>query len=326
MKELKPVDQIEVQVLVDNVTDSLSTVPKNVTLEWRALMKAGMRELAGSCQCCANHGLSLVITARRHDIERKMLFDAGPVEFAVEYNGTRLGIDFGAIEAVVLSHGHWDHAGGLPMALDLIRKSNRGRPVPCYLHPGMFRKRALPLPGGELLPIREIPSPDELAARGAAVITTREPQAILDEMVFLSGEVPRITPYEKGFPGHMRRSEDGQSWEPDPLIMDERFLAVHVKDKGIVVLTACSHAGVVNVLRHARICFPSTPLYGIIGGFHLAGGNEKIIAESVRDTAEFGLKLIAPGHCTGWRAVNALVIRFGEDVILPIAVGKIITI
>jgi 7,8-dihydropterin-6-yl-methyl-4-(beta-D-ribofuranosyl)aminobenzene 5'-phosphate synthase len=326
MKELKPVNQIEVQVLVDNVTDSLSTVPKNVTLEWRALMKAGMRELAGSCQCCANHGLSLVITARRDGIERKMLFDAGPVEFAVEYNGTRLGIDFGAIEAVALSHGHWDHAGGLPMAFDLIRKSNGGRPVACYLHPGMFRKRALPLPGGELLPIREIPSPDDLAARGAAVITTTEPQAVLEDMVFLSGEIPRVTPYEKGFPGHMRRSEDGQSWEPDPLIVDERFLAIHVKDKGIVVLTACSHAGVVNVLRHARTCFPSVPLYGIIGGFHLAGGNEKIITESVRDTAEFGLKFIAPGHCTGWRAVNALVNRFGEDVVAPIAVGKIITI
>jgi 7,8-dihydropterin-6-yl-methyl-4-(beta-D-ribofuranosyl)aminobenzene 5'-phosphate synthase len=326
MKELKPVTQVEVQVLIDNITDSLSTAPKNVTLEWRALMKAGMRELAGSCQCCANHGLSLVITARRDDVQHKMLLDAGPVEFAIEYNGTRLGIDFGAIEAVALSHGHWDHAGGLPMAFDLIHKSNGGRPVPCYLHPGMFRKRALPLPGGELLPIREIPSPDELSVRGAAVITTTEPQTLLEGMFFLSGEIPRVTPYEKGFPGHMRRSEDGQSWEPDPLIMDERFLATHVKDKGIVVFTACSHAGVVNVLRHAHACFASVPLYGIIGGFHLAGGNENIIAESVRDTAEFALKFIAPGHCTGWRAVNALVNRFGENVVAPLAVGKIITI
>jgi 7,8-dihydropterin-6-yl-methyl-4-(beta-D-ribofuranosyl)aminobenzene 5'-phosphate synthase len=326
MKDLKPVDQIEVQVLVDNVTDSLSTGPKNVTLEWPALMRAGMQELAGSCQCCANHGLSLVITARRDAAKHTVLFDAGPVEFAIEYNGTRLGINFGAMEAVVLSHGHWDHAGGLPMAFDLIHKSNGGRPVPCYLHPGMFRKRALPLPSGGLLPIREIPSPDELAARGAAVITTTEPQTFLEDMFFLSGEIPRVTPYEKGFPGHMRRSEDGQSWEPDPLIMDERFLATHVNDKGIVVFTACSHAGVVNVLKHACTCFPSAPLYGVTGGFHLAGGNEKIIAESVRDTAEFGLKLIAPGHCTGWRAVNALVRTFGENVVVPLAVGKIVTI
>jgi 7,8-dihydropterin-6-yl-methyl-4-(beta-D-ribofuranosyl)aminobenzene 5'-phosphate synthase len=326
MQALHAVERIEIQVLIDNVTDSLSTVPADVTLEWPALMRAGMRELAGSCQCCANHGLSLVITAHRGSTRHTMLFDAGPVDFAVEYNGTRLGVDFSAIEAVVLSHGHWDHAGGLPMAFDLIRRANGGVPVPCYLHPGMFRKRALPLPGGKLLPIRDIPSPDALSARGATVIIATEPQAFLDSMFYLSGEIPRVTSYERGFPGHMRRSEDGQSWEPDPLIMDERFLATSVKDKGIVVFTACSHAGVVNVLKHAQACFPATPLYAVTGGFHLAGGNEKIIAESVRDISDFGLKLIAPGHCTGWRAVNALVRAFGESVVVPSAVGKIFAI
>jgi 7,8-dihydropterin-6-yl-methyl-4-(beta-D-ribofuranosyl)aminobenzene 5'-phosphate synthase len=68
------------------------------------------------------------------------------------------------------------------------------------------------------------------------------------------------------------------------------------------------------------------PLHAVTGGFHLAGGNEKIIAETVRDMGEFGLKLIAPGHCTGWRAVNALVGAFGERVVVPSAVGKIFAI
>jgi len=326
MTSLDPVDQLEFHVLIDNVTDSLSSAPSNVTLEWSALMRAGMRQMSGKCQCCANHGLALVVTATRGAVKHTVLFDAGPVEFAVEYNGTRLGIDFGGVEAVVLSHGHWDHAGGLPMAFDLISAANGGRPIPCYLHPGMFRQRALPLPRGELLPIQEIPSPDELAAKGALPILTTEPQRFLDEMFFVSGEIPRVTSYEKGFPGHKRRSEDGQSWEDDPLIMDERFLAAHVKGKGIVVFTACSHAGVVNVLKHARSCFPSIPLYAITGGFHLSGGNEKIIAESVRDIGTFGLKLIAPGHCTGWRALHALVTAYGDSVVAPSAVGKIFAI
>jgi 7,8-dihydropterin-6-yl-methyl-4-(beta-D-ribofuranosyl)aminobenzene 5'-phosphate synthase len=320
---LEPVDRLEFQVLIDNVTDSLSSSPSFVTLEWPALMRAGMRQLSGQCQCCANHGLSLAVTATRGTDTRTVLFDAGPVEFAVEYNGSRLGIDFGKIDAVVLSHGHWDHAGGLPMAFELISNANGGRKVPCYLHPGMFRQRALPLAGGALLPIREIPSPDELSSKGAAPVISTDPQVLLDDMFFVSGEIPRVTSYEKGFPGHKRRSEDGQSWEDDPLIMDERFLATHVKDKGIIVFTACSHAGVVNVLTHARSSFPSTPLFAVAGGFHLAGGNEKIIAESVRDIGDFGLKVIAPGHCTGWRAVNALVAAYGDTVVAPLAVGKL---
>jgi 7,8-dihydropterin-6-yl-methyl-4-(beta-D-ribofuranosyl)aminobenzene 5'-phosphate synthase len=326
MPALQPVDRLEFQVLIDNVTDSLSTAPSNVTLEWPALMRAGMRQLSGRCQCCANHGLALIVRAFRGTESHTVLFDAGPVEFAVEYNGTRLGVDFGSVDAVVLSHGHWDHAGGLPMAFELITTANGGRAIPCYLHPGMFRQRALPLPGGGLLPIREIPSPDDLAAKGAAPIVTTEPQIVLDDMFLVSGEIPRVTSYEKGFPGHKRRSEDGQFWEDDPLIMDERFLATHVHGKGIVVFTACSHAGVINVLRHAQSSFPAVPLHAIAGGFHLAGGNERIIAESVRDIGTFDLTLIAPGHCTGWRAVNALANAYGDSTVAPLAVGKIFAV
>lgn len=111
----------------------------------------------------------------------------------LKYNGARLGIEFGKIDAVVLSHGHWDHAGGLPMAFDLIRKANGGRPIPCYLHPGMFRQRALPLPGGGLLPIKEIPSPGELAEKGAVPVVTDQPQVLLDDAFLVSGEIPRVT-------------------------------------------------------------------------------------------------------------------------------------
>jgi 7,8-dihydropterin-6-yl-methyl-4-(beta-D-ribofuranosyl)aminobenzene 5'-phosphate synthase len=104
--------------------------------------------------------------------------------------------------------------------------------------------------------------------------------------------------------------------------MDERFLAVNVANKGMVVFTACSHAGVINVLKHAKSLFADVPLYAVVGGFHLTGSNERIIPNTVEAIREFDLAVIAPGHCTGWRAVNALANAFGDGKLAPLAVGK----
>jgi len=322
---LAAVDRIEVQVLVDNATDSLSSVPRMVTREWEVLGRFGMTRVAGACLCCANHGLSLVIAAHAGGSKRTVLFDGGPVDYAVEQNGRKLGVDFGAVEAVVLSHGHWDHAGGLPKAIELIGAGNGGRPVPLHLHPGMFRERGGLMPGGWVRPMDMVPSPERFAAMGATPVVTAEPQSLLDGMFWLSGEIPRVTAYETGLPGHMRRTADGKDWEPDPLLMDERFLAVRLAGKGIVVFTACSHAGVVNVLKHAREAFAPEPLYAVMGGLHLSGINEKVIPDTVRDLGAFGLPVIAPGHCTGWRAVAALERAYGERV-APLAVGHLFTL
>ncbi len=91
-------------------------------------------------------------------------------------------------------------------------------------------------------------------------------------------------------------------------------------DKGLVVFSACSHAGIVNVLHAARADFPDTPIHALMGGYHLSGVNEKIIDATVADFAQFDVDLILPGHCTGWRATNALERKFGARVV-PIAVG-----
>ncbi len=130
-----------------------------------------------------------------------------------------------------------------------------------------------------------------------------------------------MTPFETGLAGQHRRTDDGNGWEPDPLIMDERFVAVAVAGKGLFVFTACSHAGVINVLTHAKASFPSLPLYGVLGGFHLSGANEKVIPQTVEAMQGFGLAVIAAAHCTGWRAVGALANAFG-DAVVPSAVGK----
>ena len=122
---LVAVDQLEVQVLVDNVTDSLSTVPKDVTNEVSVLMKNGtLTQSAGEYRCCAHHGLSLIITARSGGDRQTLIFDAGPEAYTVTRNGALLKIPFGDARAIVLSHGHWDHAGGLTEAVRQVTGEN----------------------------------------------------------------------------------------------------------------------------------------------------------------------------------------------------------
>ena len=323
---LQPVDRLEVQVLVDNVTDTLSSTPPFVTREWTVLQRQGMRVSSGGAICCANHGLSLVVTAHGPAGARTLLFDGGPVDYAIERNGVRLGVDFGEIGAVMLSHGHWDHAGGLPRAISLIVQGNGGHAVPLYLHPGMFQPRGLRQPDGGVLPFDPIPLPAAWGDLGAEPVVTDQAATCLDGMFFISGEIPRVTGYETGLPCQVSRADDSVAWRPDPLLMDERFLAVHVRDKGLVVFSACSHAGIVNVLHHARALFPNVTLHAAMGGFHLAGPTEAIIPETVRDLGGFGLDLIIPAHCSGWRAVNALVRAYGEQVVVPAAVGKLFSL
>lgn len=317
-------DSVEVLVLVDNVTDSLSSVPRDVRNETAVLRKAGSLPVsAGEYRCCAHHGLSLVITVRSGREKQTLVFDAGPEAYAVSRNGALLKAPFGDATAVVLSHGHWDHAGGLVEAIRLIAANNEGRNIECHVNPGMFAERGMLRPGSECLLQKPIPIPPELIEAGAFVVNDAESRLLCDGLFYLSGEIPRVTPYERGLPGHVRRAADGMSWEPDPLIMDERYLAVNVKKKGVVVFTACSHAGVVNVLKDARHAFDVVPLHAVMGGFHLSGEDvEAIIPETVKDMQAFRLKRIVPAHCTGWRAVHALVNAFGADVIVPSAVGR----
>ena len=185
----------------------------------------------------------------------------------------------------------------------------------------MFAERAFQKPDGELIRFEKVPNVDELAQAGASVINTEEPQFIADGTFYLSGEIPRHTSYETGLPGHVRLASDGQGWEADPLIMDERFISINVKNKGQVVFTACSHAGVINVLTHAREVIREVELYGVIGGLHLSGATEKIMPQTIADLRQFDLQLIAPGHCTGWRALSAMSKVFGDELV-PLAVGK----
>jgi 7,8-dihydropterin-6-yl-methyl-4-(beta-D-ribofuranosyl)aminobenzene 5'-phosphate synthase len=170
-----------------------------------------------------------------------------------------------------------------------------------------------------------VPTPDQWSAMGAAPVVTDQPGTLFDGLLWISGEIPRRTAYERGLPGQVARATPDAPWESDELLMDERFCAVRVTGLGLVVFSACSHAGIVNVMHAARDAFPGVPLHAAMGGFHLSGENEAIIPETVRDLAGFDLPLLIPAQCTGWRAVNALERAFGDRV-APAAVGKLFTL
>lgn len=320
METIREIEALTVDVLVDNTTDLLSSRPDHVHSELRVLMEAGMGVLEGQALCSGHHGLALLVTARDGDETATVLFDAGPDPYAIERNGTRMGVDFGAIQAIIVSHGHFDHTEGLGRALELVRQANGDREVPLYIHPDAFVERGVTLPSGVVLPLQSVPTAEALERAGAQVELSREPQEILDGFFYVSGAAPRETPFERGFPGHMKRV-DGH-WEDDPWIMDERFLVARVRGKGLVVLTGCSHAGIVNTLVHARAVFGDVPLHAVIGGLHLAGGNEEVIPETVAALRDLAPRHIIAGHCTGWRAIHALVDAFGEAIVDPLAVGS----
>src|SRR6185503_10254005 len=264
----------EILILVDNVTDMLSTVKPSSESELSGFFKRGMRLIGGRCLCCAAHGFACLVTAWRNGSSHRVLFDTGPEPHVLLRNVGRLGVDLADIEAIVLSHGHFDHVGALTAALDAIRARNGAVDVPVYVHPGMFRSRAQQMPDGTMLAIEDVPDPKTMQAHGADVVETASEVALLDGMFHVSGEIARTTPFERGLPGHFARASEDDAWEPDPLLLDERYLAIDVAGKGLVVLSACSHAGIVNVLTDAQAKFPQTPIHAVAGGFHLSGGNE----------------------------------------------------
>ena len=174
---MRAADRLEVLVLVDNATDSLSTTPKNVIPEWPGLVAAGrLPVLSGEAICRAHHGLSLLLTAHVGDERHTLLFDAGPEGATLLRNAAILGVDFGDVEAVVLSHGHWDHGGGLLAAIESVATRRPGAAGACFVHPGMFGQRGSQRPDGVLIAQEPVPTPERLAAAGANVQNTRQAQ------------------------------------------------------------------------------------------------------------------------------------------------------
>ncbi|KAK8140236.1 hypothetical protein PG984_000302 [Apiospora sp. TS-2023a] len=293
---LVEVDSLIIRAIVNDEIDQISPSPHPGIRHPSSFMGAPLtildsppadrggatREMRMDTLCCGAHGLSLLITAIKDGLPRhSLLFDAGPEGEVWERNARRLGLDVGAIEHVVLSHWHRDHSGGLVSAVKMIseaaavaaktqKNAQLPPPVPVVVdvHPNRPAFRGVMIPTTqEPISLQADPTIQELREAGAEVRSESEAHTVLDDMFLVSGAIPRETDYEGGIRGGIAFDETSGAWEKDELIMDERFVMCRLKGKGLVVFTGCSHAGVVNVSRHAvRLGGGDVPLYSVVGG------------------------------------------------------------
>ena len=301
---LEPVDELRVTTLVDNVFDGLLPSDENTRrIPFSVGVVAAPQFEDGRTRVglVAEHGFGALVTVRRGDTTTSLLFDTGISPDGMLTNADRLGLDLSAVQGVVLSHSHYDHTGGLA---GLARRLGARR-LPMVVHPYALTRRRQAVPGKEPWELPTL-SPRALNGEGFAVVERREPSLLVDGCVLLTGEVDRTTDFERGMPP-AHQAWNGQEWAHDPLVIDDQALVLHVRGRGLVVVTGCGHAGAVNIVRHALRLTAVERLYGLIGGLHLSGpAFEPVIGPTVAALTELDPALVVPGHCTGWRAQHAL--------------------
>jgi 7,8-dihydropterin-6-yl-methyl-4-(beta-D-ribofuranosyl)aminobenzene 5'-phosphate synthase len=295
---LKEVDRVEILTIMDNYTDVLLRNTKVVTRP--PLAKGGNIPVDA---LLAEHGLSLLVKVYHGEEKHTILFDTGYTNIGVPHNLELLNVDLNEIEAIALSHGHMDHTGSLYTILDKMNK-----PVPVVVHPDAFLSpRYFGLDDGRKLLFPEILVREKLEDRNAEIIESRTPKMLAEEMVMVTGQVERVTAFEKGLPN--AQMERNGKVEKD-LILDDQSLVINLKGKGLVVIAGCSHAGIINTILYAEKMTGVEKVHTVLGGFHLSGPIfEPIIEETIKELKKMAPEVLVPMHCTGWKAIQ----RFSDE-------------
>ena len=309
---LKTVDRIEITTLMDNYVDLL--LPSTDTIIRPPLAKEGK---INADTFLAEHGFSVLVTVYQGENKHTILFDTGYTKVGVLHNMALLGVNIEEIEAIVLSHGHMDHTGTLHGILDKIPHT-----ISLVLHPGIFQHpRYTRRPDGAKSIWPRTIVKDDLNEKNVDIIESETPVCLADDMIMVTGEVERTTPFEKGMPNALM--EKNGELVQDPII-DDQAIAMKLKGKGLVVISGCAHAGIVNTLMFAQKTTGEQKVHAVLGGFHLSGPFfEKFHDPTVDALKKIDPDVLMPMHCTGWKAIHRFQKEFPESFVLNSVGSKV---
>lgn len=311
---LKEVDRVEIVTLIDNYVDDLL---EDTDIVVRSAHRKG--EEIPRDTLVAEHGLSLLVTVHQGTKTHDILFDTGYSQIGVPHNMALLDIDLQRIEAIVMSHAHMDHTGSLHKILEGMRG-----PVTLVVHPGAFLfPRYIERDDGTRQRFPRTLSREDLVSEKLKIVESKAPVLLADDGLMVTGQVERTTGFEKGLPGALME-KDGEM-KPDP-ISDDQALVLNLKEKGLVVISGCSHSGIINTIFHAQKVTGLRKVHAVLGGFHLTGpAFESIIEETISELKNVAPEVIVPMHCTGWKAIQRLDQEFPSAFVLN-SVGSKITL
>lgn len=312
---LQEIDHLSVTILMDNYTDRL--LPSFLPAIRPPMIMHG-RFLTAPI---AEHGFSTILDIRYNDEKKKniFLFDTGVSENGIIFNADIFGIELRNIETIVLSHGHLDHCSGL---LNVLKKVSK--PIDVIAHPDAFLKRWIIYPDGNRAKMPVLDEKD-LENHGATIRKIRNISFLpnnnnegaddnvdgsinLPPPLMITGQIPRKTSFEKGFPLQYKEIEDEKELVPDPLVNDDQAIVVNIKQKGLVIVTGCGHAGIINTINYVKNVTKINKVFAVLGGFHLTGGiYEESIEPTIKELEKADPKYIIPCHCTGWKATNRII-------------------
>jgi 7,8-dihydropterin-6-yl-methyl-4-(beta-D-ribofuranosyl)aminobenzene 5'-phosphate synthase len=302
---LNPVDRVEILTLQDNYIDIASG--DNTAIVQRAVpLKDG--EIKNTI--LAEHGFSALITVSAGDRARTLLFDFGLSEFGAAFNAEALHADLTAVEAMALSHGHIDHTGGF---LQLVQKVGK-QGVPLAVHPAAFRRPRYLKFTEDFKVYFPAFTRETVQEAGIELVESVDPYPLLDGDLLFLGQIPRKTAFEKGMP-NAYYEQDGE--ELFDAIEDDTAVVMNLKGKGLVVLSGCAHAGIINTVNHARAVTGVDSIHAVMGGFHLTGKHfEPFIKPTAEALKQFDPNYVVPTHCTGRNAINYIDKEMPEQFLL----------